>query len=61
VRVKPVVPRELAKQDVEDVLAYYMAENAEAAALGFIDALAQTYAHIGRHPGRPARRATRMS
>jgi len=50
VRAKPVVPRELAKQDVEDVLAYYMAENAEAAALGFIDALAQTYAHIGRHP-----------
>jgi toxin ParE1/3/4 len=50
VRAKPVVPRELAKQDVEDVLAYYMAENAEAATLGFIDALAQTYAHIGRHP-----------
>jgi toxin ParE1/3/4 len=50
VRAKPVVPREQAKQDVEDALAYYMAEDAEAAALGFIDALKQAYAHIGRHP-----------
>ena len=49
-RAKPVVPREQAKLDVEDALAYYMAEDAEAAALGFIDALAQTYAHIGRFP-----------
>jgi toxin ParE1/3/4 len=50
VRVKPVVPREQAKQDVEDALAYYLAEDALAAALGFIDALEQAYAHIGRHP-----------
>lgn len=49
-RAKPVVPRELAKQDVEDALAYYMAEDAETAALGFIDALEQAYAHIGRRP-----------
>ena len=49
-RAKPVVPREQAQQDVEDALAYYMAEDAEAAALGFIDALEQAYAHIGRHP-----------
>jgi toxin ParE1/3/4 len=50
VRAKPVVPREQAQQDVEDALAYYMVEDAEAAALGFIDALEQAYAHIGRHP-----------
>ncbi|MBK7251224.1 MAG: type II toxin-antitoxin system RelE/ParE family toxin [Gammaproteobacteria bacterium] len=49
-RAKPVVPREQANQDVEDALAYYMAKDAEAAALGFIDALEQAYAHIGRHP-----------
>ena len=50
-RAKPVVPREQANQDVEDALAYYMAEDApKAAALGFIDALEQAYAHIGRHP-----------
>jgi toxin ParE1/3/4 len=50
VKAKPVVPREQAQQDVEEALAYYMAEDAEAAALGFIDALEQAYAHIGRHP-----------
>jgi toxin ParE1/3/4 len=50
VKAKPVVPREQAKQDVEEALAYYMAEDAEVAALGFIDALEQAYAHIGRHP-----------
>jgi len=50
VKAKPVVPREQAQQDVEEALAYYMAEDAEAAALGFIDALERAYAHIGRHP-----------
>jgi toxin ParE1/3/4 len=50
VKVKPVVPRELALQDVDEALAYYLSENAEAAALGLIEALAQAYAHIGRHP-----------
>jgi toxin ParE1/3/4 len=50
VKAKPVVPREQARQDVKDALSYYMAEDAAAAALGFIDALEQAYAHIGRHP-----------
>ena len=48
-KARPVVPREQARQDVEDALSYYMAEDAEAAALGFIDALEHAYAHIGRH------------
>ena len=49
-KAKPVVPREQARQDVEDALRYHMAEDAEAAALGVIDALEQAYAYIGRHP-----------
>ena len=49
-RAKPVIPREQAKQDVEDALAYDMAQNAEAAALGFIDALERAYTYLGRHP-----------
>ena len=49
-KAKPVVPREQAQQDVEDALTYYMAEEAEAAALGFIDAFERAYSHIGRHP-----------
>jgi toxin ParE1/3/4 len=50
VKAKPIVPRELANQDVEETLEHYLSENAEQAALGFIDALEQAYAHIGRHP-----------
>ena len=47
---KPVVPRELANRDIDDAIAYYLSEGAEQAAFGFIDALEQAYAHIGRHP-----------
>ncbi|HGA2315749.1 type II toxin-antitoxin system RelE/ParE family toxin [Pseudomonas shirazica] len=49
-KVKPVIPRALANQDVEDAISYYLAEQAEQAALGFIDALEKTYTHISRHP-----------
>ena len=49
-KAKPIVPRELANQDVDESLEHYLSENADQAALGFIDALEQAYAHIGRHP-----------
>ncbi|MFC3651281.1 type II toxin-antitoxin system RelE/ParE family toxin [Dyella humi] len=49
-KTKPVVPREQANRDIEDAIAYYLAQDAEQAALGFIDALERAYAHIGRHP-----------
>ena len=49
-KVKPIVPREQAHRDVEDAVAHCLAENAEAAALGFIEALENAYGHIGRHP-----------
>ncbi len=35
--------------DVDAAIDFYLSEEAEAAALGFIDALEQAYAHIGRH------------
>lgn len=47
---KPVVPRELANLDIDDAIAYCLSEGAEPAALGFIDALVQAFAHIARHP-----------
>ena len=47
---KPVVPRELANQDIDDAIAYYLGEGAEQSAFGFIDALEQAYAQIARHP-----------
>lgn len=49
-KAKPVVPRQRAVQDVDEALAHYLHEDAEAAALGFVDALARAYQHIGRHP-----------
>ena len=49
-KVKPIVPRAQAHRDVEDAVAHCLAEKAEAAALGFIDALENAYGHIGRHP-----------
>ena len=48
--VKPVIPREQANRDVDAIVEYYLSEGAARAALGFIDALEQTYAHISRHP-----------
>lgn len=49
-KAKPLIPRALARQDVEDAVSYYLNEEAVQAALGFIDALEQAYSHIGRHP-----------
>ena len=46
---KPIVPREQATRDADDAIAYDLSTT-EAAALGFIDALEQAYAHFGRHP-----------
>lgn len=50
-KIKPVIPRELARQDVEDAIRHYLSEEAGQAALGFVDALEQAYTHLGRHPG----------
>jgi toxin ParE1/3/4 len=47
---KPVVPREQARRDVEDAIAYYLDEDAVSAASGLVDALEAAYAHIARHP-----------
>ena len=35
-KAKPVVPRQLANQDVAEALAYYLAEDAEAAAIAAV-------------------------
>ncbi len=49
-KAKPIVPREQANRDIDEAIAYYLGEDAEQAAFGFIDALEQAYAHISRHP-----------
>jgi toxin ParE1/3/4 len=49
-KIKSVVPRELANRDVEAAVDHYLDEGAPQAALGFIDALERAYDDIGRHP-----------
>jgi len=49
VTAKPVVPRELAKRDIDEAIAYYLAESSDEAALGFIVALERAYRHISGH------------
>jgi toxin ParE1/3/4 len=48
--IKPVVPRDRAKRDVDDAVADYLNEHAESVALGLVDALEDAYALLSRHP-----------
>lgn len=47
---KPVVPRTLAIRDVEDAIGFYLKENAQQAALAFVDALEDAFLILGQHP-----------
>lgn len=49
-KAKPVIPRAVANQDIDQALPHYLDEGADRAALGLIDALERAYAHISRHP-----------
>ncbi|HWR86986.1 MAG TPA: type II toxin-antitoxin system RelE/ParE family toxin [Acidiferrobacterales bacterium] len=49
-KIKPIVPRTLVTQDVNEAIEHYLSEGAAQAALGFVDALEQAYGHIGRYP-----------
>jgi toxin ParE1/3/4 len=51
VNAKPVVPRHVALQDIDEVINDYLEIDAASAAIGFIDELERTFAHISRHPG----------
>lgn len=47
---KPIVPRALARMDIEEAVDYYLGEDAPQAAEAFIDALEAAYLHISRQP-----------
>lgn len=49
-KVRRVVPRTLANQDVQAAIDYYLQEAQGQVALQFIDALETAYGHIARHP-----------
>ena len=55
-RNKPVIPRAIAQEDVDEAIEHYLNENAPEAALGFIDALARAYTQISRSPSAGAPR-----
>lgn len=48
--MKPIVLRAQARQDVDDAINWYLEQEAEAAASGFVDALERAYQHIARQP-----------
>lgn len=50
-KVKPVLPREQANQDVGDAIADCLEEASRSVSFEFIDALERSYTHIARHPG----------
>ena len=47
---KPIVSRDSALRDIEETVAYYLAEGSAQAVKGFVAALKQASAHIGRNP-----------
>jgi toxin ParE1/3/4 len=47
---KRVVYRAIARRDIEAVIDHYLAENADAAALGFVDELERATSELARHP-----------
>lgn len=49
-KAKPVIPRTLARQDVDEAVAFYIAEGSEKAATGLVDALEKAFRHISRQP-----------
>ena len=49
-KAKAIVPREVARRDVDEAIDHYLGEDAAQAALDFVDALQSAYTHIGRQP-----------
>lgn len=47
---RPVIPRELARRDIEDAINHYAAEAGESVALGFVDALEAAFRAIVQRP-----------
>ena len=47
---KEVVPRALARRDIDEAIEHYLNEAGGRAALGFIDGLERAFLHIARRP-----------
>jgi toxin ParE1/3/4 len=51
VKAKPVVPRALARTDIEQAVDHLRDNASEKTALSLIDEVERAFSHIGRHPG----------
>ncbi len=49
-KAKPIIPRDLARRDVEDAVDYFLGEAGEQVALGFLDDLEQSYLQLATQP-----------
>jgi toxin ParE1/3/4 len=49
-KTKAVVLRQVAQQDIDEAVAYYLQEAGELVALRFVDALEEAFKHIAKHP-----------
>ncbi|MFZ5957112.1 type II toxin-antitoxin system RelE/ParE family toxin [Pseudomonas knackmussii] len=47
---RPVIPRAVARQDIESAVEHYLNEDTEKAALGLIDELEKVFGLLARHP-----------
>ena len=47
---RPIIPRALAREDIEPAVDHYLSEDAEKAALGLIDELEKVFGQLARHP-----------
>ena len=47
---KPVVPRDKARDDIEEAIEYYLREAGDQAAVGFIDAVENAFQAIAAYP-----------
>ncbi|WP_213980796.1 type II toxin-antitoxin system RelE/ParE family toxin [Sphingomonas sp. dw_22] len=47
---KPIVPRELARQDIDQAIGYYLVEAGADVAMGFIDSLENAYGALADFP-----------
>jgi plasmid stabilization system protein ParE len=50
VKPKAVVPRDLARRDVDEAINHYLSEGSPKAALDFVEAIETAYTHLGRQP-----------
>lgn len=50
-KAKPVIPRALALEDIDNAIEFLLEGASATMALGYVDEIERAFAHIGKHPG----------